>query len=80
MKLKVEQDFFPARFEFTHKNLIKELKTAIEKQNEFFGVKSTEQANFEAYKSLDATPEEVEEIKKEITVLGKGTNGVSIQI
>lgn len=71
IEVKSRARFFPARFEFTHKNLIKELKTAIEKQNEFFGVKSTEQANFEAYKSLDATPEEVEEIKKEITVLGK---------
>ena len=53
IEVKSRARFFPKRILFTHENILNALKEAIDKQNEFYKTKSTEEANFGVYQETE---------------------------
>lgn len=68
IEVKSRARFFPKRFFFTYEELKKGLEGAIMEQDGFFGVESTDEANFDAYKE---TVIDVKPLQEEVTHLAQ---------
>lgn len=68
IEVKSRARFFPKRLLFTYENLTNALSEAIKKQNEFFGVESVEEANFDVYKETEI---DLESLQNEVVALAQ---------
>ena len=70
IEVKSRARFFPKRILFTYENILKSLKEAIDKQNEFYQTESTDKENFEIYQEsevdLPLLKEEIINLAQEI--------------
>lgn len=69
IEVKTRARFFPRRFEFTYDNLIKALRIAVEKQDDFFGTESLETPDFSPYQEKEQK-EVLKKLQDEVTKLG----------